>query len=787
MKRLFSLIFVCIASAAFLAFDALCEEYCVYPGGTGLNNFQYALITAAENTEHDTIKVVQGIYYGNFIYFSNKGYDINLEGGYSTDCTNRICNPENTVLDGQNSGRVLLLMNDAGGDVSMSGFTIRNGYQKFCCSGIDAISKSSGTAGKVSLVNNIITGNCSTNDYGGGACATSYGFSGGTAGDIILLNNLATGNTADSDGGGLYATSFSNGTAGTITITNNTVTNNHADGKGGGIYFWIAGNNGIVNAYNNIIWGNSATEGGDLYLLKEAGNLAHAYNNDAVGEEVAGDDWDSGSKEGFMDADPLFVKPGYRDGPIWINGDYRLQSGSPCIDAGNNSPPEGLPNNDLEGDERVIDGDLNGTAIVDMGADEYKPDGIALPISLYFPHVASNRTWETEICVINNSDSQTLNGIFKGYNNAGGFVSQINGVSLVPHARREITVGDEFSSPTDIGYITFESDSDSVVGYTKFYVEEHYRVAIPAVSEINAGDIYISHIASDSIWGTGVSLLNTTCLSKKLNVEFDNGETKTVILSANEHKPFMISSLFGGVSQPDVHSAVIKDAGGIIGLELFTSNAQNQMSGILLKDDTTTTIYYPHVASEDGWATGIAAYNPSDTDCNIIITPYTAEGTPLIAANDTIEANKQYIGVVSVLGLPLETAWLKMEASGPITGFELFTRTNLLAGYTGVGISGKNRVFAKIEKNGGTGIAFVNIENAPATVTIKAYDDSGNEIANKTFPINGYEKVMGVLQNLFSEDINNATYVRYSSDKEVVGFQLNISSDIMMLDALPGM
>jgi hypothetical protein len=318
-------------------------------------------------------------------------------------------------------------------------------------------------------------------------------------------------------------------------------------------------------------------------------------------------------------------------------------------------------------------------------------------------------------------------------------------------------------------------------------VEGHYRVAIPAVSEINTGDIYISHIASDATWGTGISLLNTTSSPKELTIEFDNGASKTITLLANEHKAVTIRSLFDDVPQTGIRSAVVKNADGVVGLELFTSGVQNQMSGILLKEDTTNSLYYPHVASEDGWATGIVAYNPSDTNCNITITPYTVEGTPLTPATDTIGPNQKYVGLVSALGLPLETAWVKIDASGPITGFELFTRTNLLAGYTGVGINGKNGVFAKIEKNGGTGIAFINIENAPATVVITAYHDNGSVIATETLSINAYEKVMRIAQHLFSQDIPNAGYIGYVSDKEVVGFQLNISSDNMMLDALPGL
>lgn len=427
----------------------------------------------------------------------------------------------------------------------------------------------------------------------------------------------------------------------------------------------------------------------------------------------------------------------------------------------------------------------------------YGPQPYALVVSgsvteapLYFPHIASTGTWETEICVINTSDTQTLNGVFKAYSDAGVLVSEIDAVTLAPHGRREITVGDEFTDPGNIGYIVFESDSDTVVGYTKFYIEGIYRVAVPAVREINTGDIYVSHIASTSNWWTGVSLVNTTSASKELTIEFDNGEIRTEALAANEHRAFTIASLFGGQPQPDINSAVIKQGSGVIGLELFgSSGSGNQLSGILLKDDTATKIYYPHVASDSNWWTGIVAYNPSDTSFDITITPYTVAGDPLTTTKIPLGGKEKYIGTVAGLSLPGDTAWFQIEAESPITGFELFgtQNGNQLAGYTGVGISGKEGIFAKLEKDGWTGIAFVNIENSSATVTLTAYDDSGNLIATETLNVDGYAKVVNLPENVFTQDISSATYIRYSSNKEVVGFQLNSSADNMMLDGLPGM
>jgi hypothetical protein len=51
---------------------------------------------------------------------------------------------------------------------------------------------------------------------------------------------------------------------------------------------------------------------------------------------------------------------------------FHLKMGSPVIDAGDNSAPN-LPQLDKSGKPRIVDGDGDGIAVIDMGAYEY-PD-----------------------------------------------------------------------------------------------------------------------------------------------------------------------------------------------------------------------------------------------------------------------------------------------------------------------------------------------------------------------------------------------------------------------------
>jgi hypothetical protein len=128
--------------------------------------------------------------------------------------------------------------------------------------------------------------------------------------------------------------------------------------------------------------------------------------------------------------------------------------------------------------------------------------------SLYFPHVDTNPPWQTEVAIINTSD-QTVTGTLRALSNAGQLMES-KAITLPAHGRRQITVANEFSNSTNIGYLIFDTSSDTVQGYMKFYQVGVYRAAIPAFKEVNSGDIFITHIYQSNLWWTGISLVNTT-------------------------------------------------------------------------------------------------------------------------------------------------------------------------------------------------------------------------------------------------------------------------------------
>jgi hypothetical protein len=405
--------------------------------------------------------------------------------------------------------------------------------------------------------------------------------------------------------------------------------------------------------------------------------------------------------------------------------------------------------------------------------------------ALYFPHF-DTRTgqWQTEICIIN-PGSELVIGNLETYSTAGTLLGTET-LLVSAYNRKQISVGTELTyAGNTTGYLVFKNTTGAPVGYTKFTQTNGDRVAIPASDAVTTGDLYLTHIAW-APWWTGISLVNTTNTAKTLTFRFNTGKTKQITLGARQQYVNLVSGLNDNTVDTAIESAVIEGASGVVGLELFGNGSQ--LGGVPLISQMASTLYYPHVDTSTGWWTGIVAYNPSTTaTAQATIKGYNTGGTLVGTSTRQIGPRQKFVGYPSNLNLPATTAWFSIESPNPLVGFELFGNAspNYLAGYSVVNLEGKSGIFPKLEKGAGgwTGIAFVNTENQSATVSLKAYNDTGNIIATGTKALTAHQKWVGMVADLFAgTNLNSATYLTFTSDRNVAGFQLNSAG--AMLDAL---
>jgi len=179
------------------------------------------------------------------------------------------------------------------------------------------------------LSNCIFIGNSSTNWSGGGIRNSN-------SNNPTFIGCIFSGNSANNSGGGI-----SNDVSNAIVI-NCTFSGNSANGGGG-----IHNCNSNPEITNSIFWENYAISFGDEI---------HNYDSNPIITYCDIRNWTDGGT-GNINVDPLFMEAS--------NGNYHLQTGSPCVDAGDPDYVMDVNDIDIDGDPRVIG------SRVDIGADEY--------------------------------------------------------------------------------------------------------------------------------------------------------------------------------------------------------------------------------------------------------------------------------------------------------------------------------------------------------------------------------------------------------------------------------
>jgi hypothetical protein len=125
---------------------------------------------------------------------------------------------------------------------------------------------------------------------------------------------------------------------------------------------------------------------------------------------------------------------------------------------------------------------------------------------LYFPHVASDGHWETEIALLNTiANGMEVKGVLQAYEKGGGSPIDSIAVNIPPGGRKEITIGSTFRNPAAIAYLVYLSDSGFLAGYTRFN-EPGNRVSLP-VTAMGATEGWFPKMENDG-W-TGLAFVNS--------------------------------------------------------------------------------------------------------------------------------------------------------------------------------------------------------------------------------------------------------------------------------------
>jgi hypothetical protein len=369
-------------------------------GGAGETNVQAATINVPSDlptiqdginaaTNGDTVLVGPGTYVENINF---NGKDIVVGSLMLT--TGDASYIDQTVIDGNQNGSVVTFESGEDSTAILNGFTITNGSGTWIHGGGIFLDDNSCPI----LINLIVTGNVAYAANGAGICCLNNsdcrienvivtgndglgsgqynynpnGTNDGTGGVYLgnsspTLRNVVIANNTGLLAGGMFCNSNSNPALINVTIAGNTALPQGYYNETAEIITW--GNSNPVLT-NTIIWNDSLAE---IILRDNAITISYSDVQGGLNGIVTHDDATVNWLDGNIDSEPMFVDP--------INMDYRLQGGSPCIDAGDNSviPRSRFGVTDLDGNPRIA----NGT--VDMGAYEGR---IVQPKTAYNPNPA---------------------------------------------------------------------------------------------------------------------------------------------------------------------------------------------------------------------------------------------------------------------------------------------------------------------------------------------------------------------------------------------------------------
>ncbi len=240
-----------------------------------------------------------------------------------------------------------------------------------------------GTA-SAQILGNVISNNVVLAGHGGGISLWD-------AGTPTIRGNRIEGNQIGglggaAVGGGIYMAALSD-----ALIIENVIVGNIAD-DAGGVYMAVPGSGQGPYLVNNTIAGNNGAQVGVAGFQAKALLTNNAISGPGIGIAcLAGDNTAppilrsnnavsaTGSAYSGLCAGALGVDGNISTDPQFVdaaNGDYRLQAISNLVDAGDNLAP-GLLRTDAVGTPRIIDGNSDGIARIDMGAFEFGTGPVA--------------------------------------------------------------------------------------------------------------------------------------------------------------------------------------------------------------------------------------------------------------------------------------------------------------------------------------------------------------------------------------------------------------------------
>ena len=413
---------------------------------------------------------------------------------------------------------------------------------------------------------------------------------------------------------------------------------------------------------------------------------------------------------------------------------------------------------------------------------------------LYFPDVVVDTKYDTNLGLVN-SHTTEVNAELLAYDKNGGLLEQMP-VRLNAMGRISSSIQDAFPlSYQSVAWVRVDSDGP-LSGYSLTRSYDGLESYAMHAAEKLASELYVPHIAQKTgQWYTMARVINgspeTTTASVVAGVESRSLKNNRKFSKDD----FNMVEKFGGTLPTSEWGSFIEESRQIrlAGVEIFGKlDGNRQTAGLMLDDNgqdnpnftyIRNDIYFTHIArSVDQFWTGIALVNTADRATAFKLLAYGDGGAKVGEKDFQLGAGEKLVdiaeNILQGVGSPANIDWIKIQADQGIVGYELFgTHDNRrLAGLEGITGLKKEICFPHLDNTrlNWFGVSVVNASEATCNLVFKLMSDSGQVLMETQRNLNGNEKLVTLVTDLFDLQAlpANAGWVACTGDQLLAGFEL---------------
>ena len=202
------------------------------------------------------------------------------------------------------------------------------------------------------------------------------------------------------------------------------------------------------------------------------------------------------------------------------------------------------------------------------------------------------------------------------------------------------------------------------------------------------------------------------------------------------------------------------------------------------------TLYFPVVLSTGDWNTVLTLINGTPgVPIKGELRGYSADGGPPV---ETVPfsiagSSRRRIPAREAFASPQSVSYVVVQADSAFLSGEATLVYEPAGGTVSLpaAASAQRGCFLRQDAGAWTALSLVNIADAPASVLLSARNDDGAEVASATITLAAGARLLAEPSSIFGADVAGATYVRFSSNRKLIGFALHARDGGAVLEALP--